>query len=83
MAWLCVDKDGTEWISSEPLDRFPYIEPLDKRKKNQVLSKDDQYCWAWPYYSENLGERVCLPKGSIQRLIGRELIWDDDPIEYL
>lgn len=24
---------------------------------------------------------VCLPKGSIKKLIGRDLTWDDDPVE--
>lgn len=24
---------------------------------------------------------IVLPKGSIQKLIGRELTWDDDPVE--
>ena len=25
---------------------------------------------------------VCLPKGSIKKLIGRELTWDDDAFEF-
>lgn len=24
---------------------------------------------------------VCLPKGSIKKLIGRELTWEDNPVE--
>ena len=31
MAWLAVDKDETEWISSEELIRGPEIEKQDKR----------------------------------------------------
>jgi hypothetical protein len=25
---------------------------------------------------------IKLPKGSIKRLIGRDLTWDDEPVEY-
>lgn len=31
--------------------------------------------------SENPNIKVCLPKGSIKKLIGRELTWDDDAFE--
>jgi hypothetical protein len=27
-------------------------------------------------------EDIQLPKGSIKRLIGRELTWDDEPVEF-
>lgn len=62
MAWLAVDKDGTECIcSTEP---YPDWEDLK-------------------WYVENLSESnaIELPKGSIKKLIGRELTWDDDPVE--
>ena len=29
----------------------------------------------------SLGECVELPKGTIKKLIGRELTWEDDPVE--
>jgi hypothetical protein len=25
---------------------------------------------------------IIMPKGSIKRLIGRELTWDDEPVEF-
>ena len=84
MAWLCVTKDETELISSEKLIRFPYIEKLDKRKKKQILTVEDQWYWTWPYScSENIGEIVVLPKGSIEKLIGKKLTWEDEPYEYV
>ena len=84
MAWLCVDKCGTELISSNKLIRFPYIEKLDKRKKKQILSIEDQYFWIWPYdCHENIGEIVVLPKGTIEKLIGKKLTWEDEPYEYV
>ncbi len=27
------------------------------------------------------GDRMALPKGSIKKLIGRELSWEDEPVE--
>ena len=32
-------------------------------------------------YDRMLFDVVCLPKGSIKKLIGRELTWDDDAFE--
>lgn len=82
MAWLCVDRDGNEIISSEKLERYPSLEKEDKRKKNQILSIDQQFSWTWPYYcSENLGEVVYLPQGTIKKILGYSMKWEDEPIE--
>jgi Fe-S-cluster containining protein len=84
MAWLCVNKCGTECISEEKLIRWPPIEKKDKRikKYKQILSKDDQCAWVWPYNTEEGGQMVYLPKGSIEKLIGKKLTWEDEPYEY-
>jgi len=37
-------------------------------------AKSDSYWYSWDAIIE-------LPKGSIQKLIGRELTWDDEPVE--
>ena len=83
MAYLAVDKDGTEWISDDILIRWPYIEKEDKRIKTrkQILTKDDQYAWVWPYNTEEGGQLVRLPKGSIEKLIGKKLTWEDEPYD--
>lgn len=58
MAWVAVDKDGTESI-------FEYA-PIGRYKN----------------YWDSYGDRdVVLPKGSIEKLIGRKLTWDDEPVE--
>ena len=81
MAYLAVNKDGTEWISEDIVIRWPYIEKEDKRIKTrkQILTKDDQYAWVWPYNTEEGGQLVMLPKGSIEKLIGKKLTWEDEP----
>lgn len=83
MAYVAVDKDGTEKISDNCLKRFnkwivwfgvmPKITPKNTRNKwvDTWLS--------YPPYLEFQG--VKLPKGSIAKLIGRTLTWDDEPVE--
>jgi hypothetical protein len=34
----------------------------------------------WVWFSE--GEWCCVPKGTIKKLIGRDLTWQDEPVEY-
>lgn len=38
---------------------------------------DDRYWMMNPICNDS----VCLPKGSIKKLIGRELSWDDSPVK--
>ena len=68
MAWLAVNKDGTETVSPQkPIRDF----------------------WEWSYLEEIWVESECgsaeitimLPKGSIYKLIGKELTWSDEPVE--
>lgn len=58
MAYLCVDKDGSEYV----LETTP------------IRCRD--------YWRLSKGWRYCeLPPGSIAKLIGRELTWEDEPVE--
>ena len=62
MAYVAVDKDGTECI---------YVtQPL--RDDNVWIIND---CWIGD------GSYVILPKGTIKKLIGRELTWNDEPVK--
>lgn len=118
MAWLAVNKDGTEIISSQKLFRngtriiymscYPenckncikiyyackkdengkrfqileYDEPpvMEKSEAIKKLSYWDNYEQIESYYKVDY--TVKLPKGSIKKLIGRELSWEDNPVEY-
>ena len=62
MAWVAVDKDGTEVICNPE----PYRDTVDF-----------MWCIESGFYSGAIG----LPKGSIKKLIGRELTWEDEPVE--
>lgn len=66
MAWLAVDKDGIEWIFENEPSREPYCDDGVQGDSVWIDLND----WAIP-----------LPKGSIYKLIGRELTWNDEPIE--
>ena len=37
-------------------------------------------CWGYRY-ADNYNPEVSLPEGSIKKLIGRTLTWDDEPFE--
>lgn len=63
MAWLAVDKDGTENIY--------YLKP--ERKIEYWVAEENQ-----PEYYRDMIE---LPKGSIKKLIGKELSWEGEPVE--
>jgi len=58
MAWVSVNNDGSEFVSSSE-----------------------------PHKMQEYGRYACvyggveLPKGSIKKLIGRELKWSDNPVE--
>lgn len=67
MAWIAVDKDGTEFIFEDCPVRYTEI-------------------W-WPRLIPSNGGTIQLyaklPKGSIKKLIGRELTWEDEPVEIM
>jgi hypothetical protein len=62
MAWLAVDKDGSDVAFDSIVPSKPERQPHG----------------SWTTYYD----KVHLPKGSIKRLIGRELTWDDEPVEF-
>lgn len=74
MAWVAVNKDGVGLIYNEkPTRGKNYWEPaiLDL-----MPAIDD-----WGEYDDICDDSVRLPQGSIKKLIGRELSWEDEPVE--
>ena len=59
MAWLCVDKDGTEVVCAAQPIRLSIG------------------MWS----AKNMNDEVELPIGSIEKLIGRTISWEDEPIK--
>lgn len=65
MAWLAVDEDGTETVYRDKPVKF------QKPHYNGIWSPED--C-DHEFYVE-------LPKGTIERLIGKVLTFNDEPVE--
>lgn len=66
MAYLAVNKDGSEIICEWNLYRL------------SVYWSDTDNILEDPYYVDT----TCnIPKGSIFKLIGKELTWEDEPVE--
>lgn len=67
MGWLAVDKDLEEYIFDCKPDRFD-CENDGYWDIPDDLDPDDYSC-------------IELPFGSIEKLIGKVLTWEDDPVE--
>lgn len=63
--WIAVDKNGTERVCA-------------------IKPKRACYAAIWEGIDADDGDyRDCIvmPTGSIERLLGRKLLWDDEPVE--
>ena len=75
MAWVAVHKDGEENIFE--------LKPC-RRDYNCVSYKSyEPTHWSDEDVSEygNGDTGISLPKGTIKKLIGRDLDWSDEPVE--
>lgn len=72
MAFLAIDKFGDEYIFRFKPDRDSCYWSDERLNKDCVGSNDT------PYYHSS---EIELPKGTIKVLTGKELTWDDEPIE--
>ena len=82
MAWVATDKDGTEKIfASIPMRRNQHSSIL----RNMPYTKNQRNKWAAHWSTDRndpLPEgAIKLPKGTIKKLIGRDLSWNDEPVE--
>lgn len=75
MAWVVVSKEGKEGI-------FMY-KPYRLSSNNSIYGLREPEYWSDEDVSEygNYDTEISLPKGSIKKLIGRELTWEDNPVE--
>lgn len=71
MAWIAVNEYGEEFI-------FDY-EP----HRASVYTSDDEKIEYWEGYREGsfTDKSIGLPEGSIKKLIGKDLTWNDEPVE--
>lgn len=71
MAWVAVQKQGQEMIFSNKPRRCG--SSTDKYWNNKVDH--------WEGSNILYTDRIFLPKGSIKKLTGRDLTWEDEPVE--
>lgn len=49
----------------------------EERIFEDIPHRDDDYYWD----TSSVCSIISLPKGSIKKLIGRELTWEDEPVK--
>ena len=72
MAWLAVDSKGSETIFAEKPIRSKFNVWLVRvvfsmNPDSETITNDTSF--------------IRLPQGSIKKLIGRDLTWEDEPVE--
>ena len=82
MAYVAVEKNGLEVM----LSRKPYREKqiFEKRVEDQKLTgkwSDADYISGHVQYRNNT--RIVMPRGTIEKLIGRKLYWADEPVKLV
>jgi hypothetical protein len=91
LIWLAVDSNGDEKISSNPTG-FQRFSPEkyrngDKEEHQKTISFNDtiQEHDIWIELIDDgrihLPNWIFLPKGSIEKLIGKKLTWNDEPVK--
>lgn len=65
MAWLVVDKDSTEKIFNHAPRKIPLFPNI--WVDNYIVSVE---CF-----------HIKLPKGTIEKIIGKKLTWNDEPVK--
>lgn len=96
MVWLCVNKDGQELICQNKPTRLGlmkrcssdggnYIDKAHKWEEHKFKVEeltywDDSEMCSCQDATYNFD--IELPKGSIEKLIGKVLTWDDEPVKF-
>lgn len=60
---------------------------VNKNEDEYIYEAMPERCFGWQWvptfceYQDRIYESIKLPKGSIKKLIGKELSWNDEPVE--
>ena len=88
MTWLAVDKNGTEKIFN--VKPFKGNTQKDKNNVYGTYVGENHEKWYPKHDGRNedtgdayyQGHSIELPKGTINKLIGRNLTWEDEPVKF-
>ncbi len=72
MACVCVGYSGEELV---------FVNKPHRRISKNVFHFDENDIFEHEWIDDKYCGCINLPKGSIKKLIGRELSWDDEPVE--
>ena len=76
MAFATVDKSGLECLFNEkPIRKKDFWHP------SVIGQTSTLNIWGDEEYEDLYYDLVSLPKGGIKKLTGRELSWNDEPVE--
>ena len=76
MAFVTVSKSGLECVfNKKPIRKKDFWHP------SVIGQTSTLNIWGDEEYEDLYDDWVDLPKGSIKKLIGRELSWSDEPVE--
>ena len=88
MKYLAVDSDGTEWIFNYEIERHYGLATNNSELLiccEDAINKKSDF-WTMKQVSKEFSlsyaNRIELPKGSIFKLIGKTISWNDEPIEF-
>ena len=89
MALVAVCKNGREVIGDNLVrgyytNKNSLILDGDYFNNSYSSNKDKYTDWVYPYYNPDEGVEdvaVVLPNGTIEKIIGHKMSWEDEPIE--
>lgn len=78
MAWIAVNKNGEEvCFNNKPTNVSLYGRHLTEWEDILYVGDGDEDC----DWSDEVNICVNLPSGTIKKLIGKNLTWEDCPVE--
>lgn len=82
--WLAKEQNGTEVIFKHKPHRFLWFDNKGGKWSDEKwhYEHDHNYQGTWHTVFDHHNSRIILPKGSIKKLIGRELSWKDEPVKF-
>ncbi len=81
MAFVAISRDNRELIFDDKPE-YDRVEDCWRTPKEDILVYTDYADFsAGVKWEEDFFYGIELPKGSIRKLIGRELTWEDEPVE--
>lgn len=82
MIWLAVDSDGTEHIFVRPVVRYRHSCEENQRLSLSIADINNPAdIWVEITSEEKVTlPRIELPSGTIKKIIGKSLTWDDDAV---